>query len=187
MRDASPVPLHVARENAEHAEHDVVEHAEHDVVARGAWLEPRPWLRVRSSSRSCCPKRSGRRGGRTVRANHRLLDTIFSMQGAPPFRGSAVRVEQGALSRLANKRRCSGTRGRERLVALPDNEDRSTEAVEMERMIMARARTAEADSSTAMGWPRWFSEGELINDAGIRPRFSSAADGDRVDISTHTA
>ena len=37
---------------------------------------------------------------------------------------------------------------------------------------------------TAMGWPR-FSEGdELINDAGIRSRFSSAADGDQVDIST---
>ena len=52
-----------------------------------------------------------------MRANHRLLDTIFSMQGAPPFRGSAVRVEQGALSGSPQGVQVLGV---ERLVALPD-------------------------------------------------------------------
>ena len=55
-----------------------------DVVARaGAWLEPRPWLWVRGSSPSCCPKRSGRgRGvggekevGRKFRHKHVLVST----------------------------------------------------------------------------------------------------------------
>ena len=54
-------------------------------------------------------------------------------------------------------------------------------------MAAAGASSAETDSSTAlpgtaMGWLRFFN-GE---DAGIRSRFSSAADGDRVDISTHS-
>ena len=57
-----------------------------------------------------------------MRANHRLLDTIFSMQGAPPFRGSAVRVEQGALSMSRGSPTKEGLQvvAVERLVALPD-------------------------------------------------------------------
>ena len=57
-----------------------------------------------------------------MRADHCLLDTTFSMQGAPPFRGSAVRVEQGALSMSRGSPTKEGLQvvAVERLVALPD-------------------------------------------------------------------